>query len=234
MHTPDVRLPFEETLSGIDALYREGAFKRFGLSNHTPEQVEEIVQICHEKGFVLPTVFSGSYSAFARRPEDDLLPVLRKHNIPFYAYSPIAGGLVAKTSQQFPNNSFQGRWNKAGILGQAYQLMYNKPNALEALDKWHAIAEAEGIPSVEMAYRWVAYNSALDGSLGDGIIIGASTTEQWKSNLAMIQKGPLSSELAAKIDSLWAPLKATSYFDNFEVMLQIVGPAAKKTSTASQ
>ncbi|KAG6355035.1 hypothetical protein INS49_004116 [Diaporthe citri] len=209
IHCPDRRVSFEDTLSGVDALYKEGAFKRFGLANYTPDEVEEVLKICNEKGFVLPSVFTGSYSAVARLPEDRLLPLLRKHNIAFYAYSPIAGGFLAKKSQEFRDQSFAGRWDKSAMLGMVYQFMYNKPNALEALDKWHEIAAAEGIPAAELAYRWVVHNSALDGSLGDGIIIGASSLEQWNSNIAAIQKGPLSAETAAKIDALWGPgLKA--------------------------
>lgn len=85
LHAPDVRVPFEKTLSGFDALYNEGLFKHFGLANHTAEQVEEVVKICKEKSFVLPSVFQGSYNPIARLPEETLLPVLRKHNISFAA-----------------------------------------------------------------------------------------------------------------------------------------------------
>lgn len=87
----------------------------------------------------------------ARLPEDKLLPLLREHNISFYAYSPISGGFLAKTSQQFRDQSFEGRWNKSGFLGLVYQHIYNKPAMLEALDKWHKIAEVDGISPVEMA-----------------------------------------------------------------------------------
>lgn len=77
------------------------------------------------------------------------------------------------------------------------------------------------------SYRWVVHNSALDGSLGDGIIIGASTIEQWKSNIAAIQKGPLSAETAAKINSLWGPaLKGDSILDNWAAIGGVM--AAKK------
>jgi len=202
MHSPDTRVPLEETISGFDALYKEGTIKRFGLSNYTPEQVEDAVKVCHDKGLVLPSVFQGSYSAVARLAEDELLPVLRKHGIAFYAYSPIAGGFLAKTPQNFRNESFQGRWERPNFLGKCYHLMYNRPTALEALAKWHEIAEAEGVSAAEMAFRWVVHNLALEGSLGDGIVVGASTTEQWKSSLAATQKGPLSPEAAAKIDAL--------------------------------
>lgn len=127
-------------------------FKRFGLFNYTPAEVEQVVKICHDKKFVLPAVFEGSYSAFALMSENELLPVLRKHGISFYAYSPISGGFVAKTSQQFRDNALEGRWDNKGFLGLAYQFIYNKPSVLEALDKRHEIAVGEGISSVEMAY----------------------------------------------------------------------------------
>ncbi|ROW03047.1 hypothetical protein VMCG_05701 [Cytospora schulzeri] len=216
LHAPDVRLPFEETLSGFDALHKEGLFKHFGLANHNAEQIEEVVKICKEKGFILPTIFQGSYNPIARLPEDTLLPVLRKHNISFVAYSPMAGGFLAKTSQRFRDQpeTLIGRWDKDGFLGKVYHYLYNKPLPLQALDKWHEIAATEGISGAEMAYRWVAHNSAL--TKNDGMVVGATTIEQWKSNLAAIRKGPLSAETAAKIDALWTPeLKAMGTLDNF-------------------
>lgn len=135
----------------------------------------------------------------------------------------MAGGLVAKTSQQFRDQpeSLQGRWNKAVFLGKVYHFLYNNPLPLEALDKWHEIAAAEGISGGEMAYRWVAYNSVI--TKDDGMVVGATTIEQWKSNLTARQKGPLSPETAAKIDSLWTPeLKAMGTLDNFEAVKAVM------------
>lgn len=94
--------------------------------------------------------------------------------------------------------------------------MYNRPSALEALGKRHEISQAEIPSAVEMAFRWVVHNSALDGSLGDGVVIDASTTGQWNDNLDAIQKGPLSSEATAKIDALLEPLESESYYCNLE------------------
>lgn len=235
MHTPDTRLPVEETLSGIDALYKAGTIKRFGLTNYTPSQVEEVVQVCKEKGFVAPSVFQGSYNAVARLAEDELLPILRRENISFWAYSPIAGGFLAKTSQQFRDNAFEGRWDQACFLGKCYHQMYNKPEALAALDRWHEIAAAEGggIPPAEMAWRWVAHNSAVDGARGDGLVIGAANPEQWRNTLAAIQKGPLTAETAAKIDALWAPLRAGSTYCNWDVVSQLMALLMKQQAPSN-
>lgn len=78
-------------------------------------------------------------------------------------------------------------------------------------------------------YRWIAHNSALDGSLGDGIIIGASTIDQWNKNLAAIQRGPLDAEIAAKIDALWGP--GLNVLDNWQA---IKGVMAAKQAAAKQ
>lgn len=174
---------------------------------------------------MLPSVFQGSYNPIARLAEDDLLPVLRKHGISFVAYSPMAGGFLAKTSSQFHQpGSLHGRWDRAGFFGKVSHYQYNKPVALRALDEWNELAKAEGMWGAEMAYRWVAFNSAL--SKDDGLVIGATTIEQWKSNLEGIQKGPLSPEIAAKIGALWMPeLKADSTRNNFDAIKAVMASA---------
>lgn len=94
IHSPDIWTPFEETLAGVQKAYEDGGFKRFGLSNFTPDQVRKVLRICKENGYVKPTVFQGSYAAVARGIEDEILPLLRENGIALYAYSPIAGGFL--------------------------------------------------------------------------------------------------------------------------------------------
>lgn len=49
LHAPDRTLPFEETLECVDAMYREGKFKKLGLSNYAAWEVAEIVGICERR-----------------------------------------------------------------------------------------------------------------------------------------------------------------------------------------
>lgn len=94
LHCPDVHTPFAETLKGVDKVHKDGGFKRFGLSNFEVKQVQEVIDICSKEGYVMPSVYQLSYSAVARRAEDELIPLCRKHNIALYAYSPISGGFL--------------------------------------------------------------------------------------------------------------------------------------------
>jgi aflatoxin B1 aldehyde reductase len=86
-HVPDAVTPMEEQAKAMDEAFKAGKFKRFGISNFSPEQVEELVGIAEREGYVKPSVLQGQYNLLARKGEEDLLPVLRKHGIAYYAYS---------------------------------------------------------------------------------------------------------------------------------------------------
>lgn len=86
LHQPNRTVPFEETAEAMDKAYREGKFKRFGLSNYTAAEVEQFLKISEERGFVKPTVYQGQYNLVVRTGEKELFPLLHKHNIAFYAW----------------------------------------------------------------------------------------------------------------------------------------------------
>lgn len=74
--------------------------------------------------------------------------------------------------------------------------MYEKPALEEAFQRATAAGERHGISGHAAALRWTAYHSILDHTLGDAIIIGASTLDQLKQNLDIIEEGPLPKEVA--------------------------------------
>jgi aflatoxin B1 aldehyde reductase len=210
----------ERSLAAINQLYKEGAFKRFGLSNYLPHEVEQIVRICKENNYLLPSVFQGNYSPVARRADDELFPILRQHNIAFCAYSPIAGGFLTKTREILTGDQRKGRWDPSSGLGMLYGGLYIKPAYLDGLDTWGRIAEVEGISKAEQAYRWVAFSSKLRGELGDGIIFGTFNHDHIKDTVSWIRKGPLSANAAKKIDEMWETIRDESVWDNFNDYLE--------------
>lgn len=86
LHQPDRATPFEETCEAIDKAYREGKFKKFGLSNFTAGEVAQVLDICERRGFVKPSVYQGQYNPLVRGGEKELFPLLRKNNMAFYAW----------------------------------------------------------------------------------------------------------------------------------------------------
>ena len=95
---PDASTPLDETIAAVDVLFKEGKFKRFGVSNYSAHQVDELVQIADAKGYVKPTAYQGIYNALHRTVEKELFPVLRKHGISFYEFNPLGGGASSSLS----------------------------------------------------------------------------------------------------------------------------------------
>jgi aflatoxin B1 aldehyde reductase len=214
IHAPDDTVPIEETLEGINEVYKKGQFRRFGLSNFSGPQVQEVYDVAKSKGYVLPTVYQGNYSPIARHMETLLFPTLRKLGMAFYAYSPLAGGFLTKTKEQLDSGA--GRFNDQ-VIGGLYNKAYNKPSLREALGEWNAIAEKEGVSRAELAYRWVGYHSSMKAELDDAVIFGASSLAQVEQTAQWLKKGKLSDEAAERIDTMWKSVEAEAPVDNWQV-----------------
>ena len=214
LHSPDPDTPIEETLEAVQELYESRKFKRFGLSNFTAQDLEQIYSLCRKKGYVLPTVFQGNYSPVARHAEKDLIPLLRKLNIRFYVYSPLAGGFLAKSTEQF-EAPIKGRWDPHSEVGKLYNHQYNKPHLVAALKQWGEAAEKAGCTRAALAYRWVMYHSVVSGKYGDGLIFGASKLEQIGQTLDCFRDGPLPKDVLPLIEEIWQNVQDEAPFDNY-------------------
>ncbi|KAF4995352.1 hypothetical protein FDECE_12844 [Fusarium decemcellulare] len=214
LHAPDRRVPWKETLSGLNELHQQGAFKRLGISNFLAQEIEEIIQVAKDNGFVVPSVYQGNYSAVARRADDEIFPTLRRHSIPFYAYSPIAGGFLSKSKAALT----EGRFSKDNPFANIYHGMYNRPSLVAALDVWEQISDDEAVTKAELAYRWIVYHSNLRGDLGDAVIVGAKKEQQLRETVEVIKKGPLSEGAVKRIDEMWESVKEEAALNNFELM----------------
>ncbi|KAL6867172.1 Aldo/keto reductase [Trichoderma novae-zelandiae] len=205
LHQPDRATPFEETCEAMDKAYREGKFRKFGLSNFTAGEVAQVLDICERRGFVKPSVYQGQYNPLVRGGEKELFPLLRKNNMAFYAWSPAGGGFFAgnhKTGKE------GGRFDKSTFLGGFYSALYLKPSIEAATEKALAVASKHGISGHAAALRWTVYHSALDAKYGDSIIIGASTIDQVNSNLDIAEAGPLPEDAAEVFDALYKEVGA--------------------------
>ncbi|XP_067098303.1 aflatoxin B1 aldehyde reductase member 3 [Osmerus mordax] len=208
LHAPDHQNPIQDTLRACDELHREGKYKELGLSNYASWEVAEIVCICRHNNWIVPTVYQGMYNATTRQVETELLPCLRYCNMRFYAYNPLAGGLLTgkyhfedKDGSQPAGRFFGNNW--AG----AYRDRYWKQSHFQAIDLvMKAMETAYGADRPSMtsaALRWMYHHSQLRGDLGDGVIIGMSTMEQLQQNLSASEEGPLDQRVVEAFRQAW-------------------------------
>lgn len=86
LHVPDRQTPFEDTAKAMNNAYLQGKFRKWGISNYTAAEVKKFIEICDEKGYVKPSVYEGHYNAIVRGGEQELFPLLREHDMAFFAY----------------------------------------------------------------------------------------------------------------------------------------------------
>ncbi|CAL1697781.1 unnamed protein product [Somion occarium] len=215
LHAPDRTVPYEVTLKAVDELYKEGKFRRFGISNYAAWEVAEIVGICKANGYIQPTVYQGIYNAVHRNVEPELFPCLRKFGISFYEFNPLGGGLFTGRYSSLDDKVEPGsRFDPEKNQGKNYRQRYWNEHYFKALALIQAVADKNSLTPAEIALRWISHHSLLKREFGDAIIIGASSLEHIEQNLVDLEKGPLPEEVLKVLDDAWDSVKpyATKYW----------------------
>ncbi|KAH8122577.1 hypothetical protein ACSS6W_000470 [Trichoderma asperelloides] len=221
LHGPDETVPFEKQMEAIQKLYLQGSFLRFGVSNFTRDQVLRLYNIAKAKGYVLPSVYQCSYSIASRHHEADLFPTLRQLGLSIQAFSPMAGGFLAKTPEYIEQG--QGSWNPNTPNGKFQRDLFYKPSYMKMLAEFGTLSEKTGISRAGLAYRWVRHHSMLKNQTGDEMIIGASTSDQLANTMEELEGGPLEPWIVQRMEELWEMIKHEEPVDNLKSFQNIFG-----------
>ncbi|KAF9555159.1 hypothetical protein EC968_009113 [Mortierella alpina] len=208
LHAPDRSTPFEKTVKAVNDLHKEGLFERFGLSNFAAWEVAEICELCKRHGYVLPTVYQGSYNPIGRSIVPELLPCLKRYGIAFYAYSPLGAGLLSG-KYSFEDEVIEGsRYDPKTAFGNYFRGRFWNRRNMEAVQVLVKAAQANNMTLVEASWRWMRHHSGLDDK--DGIVVGASSLAQLENNLLDLEKGPLPQAMIDAFDEAWLHVTATT------------------------
>lgn len=208
LHGPDRKVDFEETLREVNTLHQEGYFNKFGISNYMSWEVARICEICRKNGWIMPTVYQGLYNAFHRRVEDELVPCLRFYGMRLYVFNPLAGGFLTSRYRRDQKEFEQGsRFDPNRKQGQLHAGRYWNDFYFDALETLRPVAKQHGLTEAECALRWLSHHSALKRDLGDGVIVGASSTKHLDENLEALDQGPLPQDVVDALDEGWARIR---------------------------
>ncbi|KAI8992796.1 Aldo/keto reductase [Trametes punicea] len=215
LHGPDRTTPYEVTLKAVNDLYKEGKFKRFGISNYMSWEVAEMVGICKANGYIQPTAYQGIYNAIHRKVEPELFPCLRKFGIAFYEFNPLGGGFFTGRYRSIEDEVEPGsRFDPTKGQGRNYRSRYWKEPYFRALAQIEAVAQKHNLTMAEIALRWISHHSLMKREYGDAVLIGASSVKHIEQNLIDLEKGPLPEEVLQVLDEAWLAVSphATNYF----------------------
>lgn len=206
LHFPDPATPVESVLGAMAELHEQGKYKELGLSNFPAWMVADVWHICDKHGWVKPTVYEGIYNPLTRKAEIELDDCLNNFGMRFYAYNPMAGGLLTGRYGSFEDAPTDGRFTNR----PNYQGRYWKKSYFDAVDVIKKASNEYGITTVEATYRWLANHSMLRAERGDAIIIGASKLEHLKDNIRCAEGDKLPDKLVEAFEAAWDITKADS------------------------
>lgn len=175
LHCPDYETPMTETLEKCDELWRAEKFDHLGISNFSKEQLIEVLSICDKNGFNEPHYYQGMYNIICRKVEE-VFPILDNYNMNFWAYNPLAGGLL---TGKYSTIDFTG--NSRFKDNKIYQNIFWKPEIINELDDY-----LKSPHCLEYSLQWLFKYSKLHEN--DKVILGVSTTEQLDNNIKLINK----------------------------------------------
>lgn len=198
-------------------MFVEQKFRKFALSNFSAWETVYIHNYMSSKdGYVVPTIYEGMYNALTRQVEDELFPALRKLKMKFYAYNPLAGGMLTgkyiPTTAETPDDDEEqgaggaennkddagGRFAGTSFWAQRYRERYQQKEQFEALKVVRNALGGDTAGMADASLRWIRHHSKLNGD--DGIIIGASKFSHYRANMESLAAGPLSDDIVKAFD----------------------------------
>lgn len=201
LHAPDYDTPVEETMDAASQLVRSGKARYIGVSNYAAWQIVDLIRVSEKTNGIAPVVTQNCYNLITRSIDRELVPCIRAHNIGLVVYSPIASGLL--TEKHLSGKPAEG---SRMATNKQYNERFWKPTNLQAVQELNRIAQEIGMNIAELAMNWC-------NSVGyvDSILFGMSRLEQVKQNIAFMHDEPLSAEILAKCDAVWAKLDDQSF-----------------------
>ncbi len=173
-HKDDESVPLADSLGAFDALVKAGKIRAIGLSNFTPDRVEQAFAACHEDGLVAPVAIQPWYNLVERdKFEGALAEVTRKHGLAVFPYYSLANGFLT------------GKYRSRDDLGKSPRglrtieyLEGKGPRVLAALDD---IAAETGASLATIALAWTKAQPGITAP-----IASATSLEQFEDLAAAL------------------------------------------------
>lgn len=161
-----------QMLEGVGEAVKAGKVRAFGLSNDSAWGTMQLLRLAETHGLPRVASIQNEYSLLCRHFDLDLAEMAHHEDVGLLAFSPLAAGLLTGKYRDgaIPADS---RRSRVETLGGRYT-----PQALAAVDAYHALAARHGLDPIRMAIAFV-----MSRPFTTSTIIGATTVGQLKTVL---------------------------------------------------
>jgi aryl-alcohol dehydrogenase-like predicted oxidoreductase len=183
-------VPLLETLRALGELVDAGKIRFVGVSNETPWGLMTYLTLAETHGLPRMVSIQNPYSLINRSFEVGLAEISHREDVGLLAYSPLGFGVLS--------GKYLSGEQPAGArltLYPDYQ-RYSNPQAQQATREYVTLARDHGLDPAQMALAYVNSRGFLTSN-----IIGATTPEQLRCNLASIEVR-LSEQVLGEIEQI--------------------------------
>ena len=197
VHWPDRETPFEETMSALDDIVREGKVRFVGLSNFKREEIEACMAVRRVD------VVQYGWNMFDRRMQREILPYCAENGVGFMAYGSLAFGLLTGTfteDHDFGSADWRSRQGNMGAIKMFAALFGPEKfkDNVRAVEELKDIAARYGKSLPQLALRWAISHPAVSTAL-----VGCRTVAEVEDNVGAVGWSISDADLA-EIDAIFA------------------------------
>lgn len=150
LHRPDPVTPPEEIAGALDDAIRAGKIRRYGVSNYSGEQLQQLLSAADKHHLPRPVISQPPLSLLSTEALDSHVPLCRREGIAVAPYRVIEGGwLTGKYSRSRPADPDSRIHEKPQWMLPASDQTY------DALEQIEESARLAGMSMMQYAFEWV-------------------------------------------------------------------------------
>ena len=176
IHGFDPVTPFEETLSALTDLVRQGKVRYIGCSNLAAWQIMKALGISATRHLEKFVTLQAYYSLAGRELEREIVPMLLDQKMGLLVWSPLAGGLLSGKFTRGGTADNDSRRTKFSFPP------VNQEKAYDIVDVMQTVAARRKATVAQVALGWLLHQPSVTS-----VIIGAKKASQLKDNLGAVE-----------------------------------------------
>jgi aryl-alcohol dehydrogenase-like predicted oxidoreductase len=206
IHSYDFTTPFEEFLSALNDLVRQGKIRYIGVSNFFAWQMMKAHAICEKNNWSKIINLQAYYSLLGRDIEYELMPYCAENGVGITIWSPLHGGILSGKYRD------KKKWPEGTRLkAPGHHLPYNTEQGEKIIDILAEIAGSKCVSMSQLALKYLLYKPAVSS-----VVIGARDEKQLVENIKASEV-LITPEEMKQLDDVSAPNRIYPYwyFDIF-------------------
>ena len=164
-HKDSATVPLADSLGAFELLRLQGKIRSTGLSNFSPERVEEAVRTARSGGLLPPAALQPWYNMMERdRFEGELRDEAIRNNLGVFPYYSLANGFLTGKyrSQADLSKSVRGQRSAGYLEGKGRRV----------LDELDVIAQETGAKLATVALAWTMAQPAITAPIASATSVG--------------------------------------------------------------